>query len=136
MSKYNLKSEEDNGRYFELSTIQDLIDVDEEWEEDIEELIKNCYQKIADYLGENDFKNIIAITDINGTENQHDFNDFISKFCSNKNEKNLLDTIWFYCEGCINEFGDKFVFMNTEGTNLYVFTKDFYNKYVNMKGEN
>lgn len=134
MAKYNLREEDNIGKYFELLTIQDLIDSDKDWEEDIENLIEICYQKIADYLNEKNFKNIIAVTDVDGVENQHDFDEFISKYCFNENsEANELDTQWYYCEGCINYFGDKFVVMNTEGAITYAFTKDFYNKYVNMK---
>lgn len=138
MAKYNLREDECIAKYGELTTLQDLIDDDNEflWDDknQSEFIIENCYKKIAEYLEEPDFKKIICICDVNGVESQEDYDEFTDKYCKSVKPEEHFVKEWYQCYKGINNEGEKFVSMTSEGALLYAFTEKFKEKYINTKG--
>lgn len=142
MAKYNLREDVCMTRYGELTTLQDLIDDDNEFCWDLslpydkaqsEFNIENCYKKIAEYLEEPDFKNIICICDVNGVECQEDYDEFTNKYCKSSKPEEHFVKDWYQCYKGVNRKGDKYVSMETEGAWTYAFTEVFKEKYINKK---
>lgn len=134
MTKYNLLMEDETDNYTleeDIEFTSELLD-----EEEFKKIYNQLYEKVMNYLEESNSSKIILISDINGMQNQEDFDEFCKKYCPfddiHVSHKPFTDE-WYSAFQGVNDFSDKFVWMSTEGAYFVVFTEDFLNKYIDKK---